>query len=114
MFHPGSLRRSQQVGLVHHIQKIGFVLLALFVHGLVIVNDDIERVAAAGLDGNELLVGVLVIEQIAGHKVALFGKALAGLNGGLRGGSFLCHGGIAVVRALAAVRVSIRRDAKTA
>src|SRR5699024_12551885 len=73
-----------------------------------------ERVAAAGLDGNKLLVCVLVIEQIAGHKAALFGKALAGLNGGLRGGSFLRHGGIAVGRALAAVRIGIRRDTKAA
>ena len=114
LFHASGLRRSQKISLIHHAEKVGFVLFALFVHGLVIVDDDIERVAAAGLDGNKLLVGVLVIKQIAGHKVALFGKALAGLNGGLRGGSFLRHGGIAVVRALAAVRIGIRRDAKAA
>ena len=85
LFHASGLRRSQQIGLVHHAEKVGFVLFALLVHGLVVVNDDIEGAAAAGLDGDKLLVGVLVIEQIAGHKVALLGKALAGLNGGLRG-----------------------------
>ncbi len=30
-----------------------------FVHGLIVVNDDIECIAAAGLDGDKLLVGVL-------------------------------------------------------
>ena len=31
-------------------------------------------------DGNKLLVGMLVIEQIAGHKIAVLRKALAGHN----------------------------------
>ena len=89
-------------------------MLALFVHGLVIVNDDVKGAAARRLHRDKLLVGVLVIEQIAGHKVALFGKALAGFNGRLRGGSFLRHGGIAIALTLAAAGVGIGRDAKSA
>src|SRR5699024_1762841 len=99
LFHASGLRRSQQIGLIHNAEKVGFVLFALFVHGLVIVNDDIERVAAAGLHRNKLLVGVLVIEQISGYKVSLLREALARFNGGLRlrGLGFLGHGGIAIV-----------------
>ena len=96
------LGSGQQVGLVHRIQKIGLVLFAVLVHGLVVVNDEIECSPAAGLDGDKLLVGVFVIEQVAGHKTALLRKALAGLYGRLRlrGQGFHC--GIAVVLILAA------------
>ena len=102
LFHASGLGCGQQVGLVHHIQKIGFVLFALLVHGLVVVNDEIECSPAAGLDGDKLLVGVFVIEQVAGHKAALLRKALAGLYGRLRlrGRGFHC--GIAVVLILTA------------
>ena len=76
-----SLHRRQQVGLVHHVQKVGLVLLAVLVGGLVIVNDDVKGVAAAGLHRDELLVGGLIVEQVTGHKVAVLGEALAGVNG---------------------------------
>ena len=89
-------------------------MFALLVHGLVVVDDEIERSPAAGLDGDKLLVGVLVIEQIAGHKVAIFRKALARLYGGLRlrGRGFLRHRGISIISPLAAVRKGIGRDSR--
>ena len=83
-------------------------MFALLVHGLVVVNDEIEGGPAAGLDGDKLLIGVLVIEQVAGHKAALLRKALARLYGRLRGRGFHC--GIAVIGARPAVRVGIGRD----
>ena len=46
--------------------------------------DDQTPAIAAGLDGDKLLVGVLVIEQIAGDKVALVRKAYPRLGGGGR------------------------------
>ena len=36
------LGSGQQVGLVHRIQKIGLVLFAVLVHGLVVVNDNVK------------------------------------------------------------------------
>ena len=76
-----SLHRRQQVSLVHHVQEISLILLTVLVGGLVIVNDDVKGVAAAGLHRDELLVGGLVVEQVTGHKVAVLGEALAGVNG---------------------------------
>ena len=111
-----SILTEQQIGLVYHAEEVGFILLALLVHGLVVVNDNVKGVSARRLHRNKLLVGVLVIEQIAGYKVALLRKALARFDGGLRlrGLGFLGHSGISIVSALAAVRVGIGRDAKSA
>ena len=111
LLHPGGLGCGQQIGLVYHAEEVGFILLALLVHGLVVVNDDVKGVSARRLHRDKLLVGVLVIEQIAGYKVALLRKALTRFDGGLRlrGRGFLGHGGIAIVRALAAVRIGIGR-----
>ena len=39
----------QQIGLVHHAKKVGFVLFSVLVCGLVVVNDDVKGAAAAGL-----------------------------------------------------------------
>ena len=116
LFHPGSLRRSQQIGLVCHAQKVGFILLALLVHRLVIVNDNVKGVPARRLYRDKLLVGVLVIEQITGNKVALLREALARFNGGLRlrGRGFLGHSGIAIVFALTAVCIGKGRDSRKA
>ena len=75
------LHRRQQVGLVHHVQEIGLILLAVLVGGLVVVDNDVKGVAAAGLHRDELLVGGLIVEQVTGHKVAVLGEALAGVNG---------------------------------
>ena len=83
-FSASGLQCRQQIGLIHHVQKVGVILFAVLVHGLIVVNDDIECIAAAGLDGDKLLVGVLVIEQIAGDKVALVRKAYPRLGGGGR------------------------------
>ena len=57
------------------------ILLAVLVGGLVVVDDDVKGIAAAGLHRDELLVGGLIVEQVTGHKVAVLGKALAGVNG---------------------------------
>ena len=111
------LHSSQQIGLVHNAEKVGFVLFAVLVGGLVVIDDDIESVAAAGLDGNKLLVGVLVIEQIAGHKVALLRKARAGFDGGrgfgLRCGLGFHHGLSLIVHDLVATP-GVGRNGKTA
>ncbi len=71
LFHASGFSGGQQIPLVHNAEKVGFILLALLIHGLVIINDNVKGIAAAGLDGNKLLVGVLVIEQITGYKVSL-------------------------------------------
>ena len=89
-------------------------MLALLVHGLVIVDNDVKGAAARRLYRDKLLVGVLVIEQIAGDEVALFLKALTGLNGGLRLRGRGFHGGIAVVLTLAAAGIGIGRGTKGA
>ena len=67
--------------------KSRFILLALLVHRLVIVNDNVKGVPARRLYRDKLLVGVLVIEQIAGNKVALLREALARFDGGSGSGA---------------------------
>ena len=64
---------------IHNAEKVGFILFTFLVHGLVIINDNVKGIAAAGLYGNKLLVGVLVIEQITGYKVSLLGKPSPGV-----------------------------------
>ena len=57
------------------------VLLTILVGGLIVVDDNVKGIAAAGLHRDELLVGGLIVEQVTGHKVAVLGEALAGVNG---------------------------------
>ena len=72
LFHASGLGCGQQIPLIHNAEKVGFILFTFLVHGLVIINDNVKGIAAAGLYGNKLLVGVLVIEQITGYKAVSY------------------------------------------
>ncbi len=67
-FSASGLQCCQQIGFIHHVQKVGVILFAVLVHGLVIVNDNVKGVAAADFHRDELFVGCSIIEQIAGTR----------------------------------------------
>ena len=111
-FSASGLQCCQQIGFIHHVQKVGVILFAVLVHRLVIVNDNVKGVAAAGFHRDELFVGCSIVEQIAGHKVSILRKALARGNGRrwLRGRSFFHNRRFLIP----AVRIGIGRDCKAA
>ena len=65
------IQKGEEVTVIHDIQEIGFILFLFLIDGRIVVNDNVESVAVFGLDGNELLVRCLIIEQITGVGVAL-------------------------------------------
>ncbi len=75
-FFAAVLGQRSKVGGVHKVEEVGFILVAFFIQRLVVVDDDVESVAVPVLHGDELLVGVLVIEQVAGDGVAVLDKAV--------------------------------------
>ena len=111
-FSASGLQCRQQIGFIHHVQKVGVILFAVLVHRLVIVNDNVKGVAAAGFHRDELFVGCSIVEQIAGHKVSILRKALARGNGRcrLRGRSFFHNRRFLI----STVRIGIGRDRKAA
>lgn len=93
-FFPGALAHvggADRAGGVHKVEEVGFILVAFFIQRLVVVDDDVESVAVPVLHGDELLVGVLVIEQVAGDGVAVLDKARPRLRG-----DFLARAGLIV------------------
>ena len=66
------VQQGTQVSIIHLVQEIGGELLQIFIHRGIVVDDDVEHLAAAGFNGQKLLVGVLVVLQTAGNGVALF------------------------------------------
>ena len=60
------IHQCKQIRLIHHVEEIGLVLFLILIDGCIIVNYHIEGAAAFGLDSDKLLVGGLVIQQIAG------------------------------------------------
>ena len=56
------LQKSLNVSFIHHVQEIGLVLIPILISGLIVIDNDVEYLTVAGLDGNELLVGILVKE----------------------------------------------------
>ena len=65
------IHQSKQIAFVHHVQEVSLILFLILVDGRIVVDHDIEGVAVFRLNGDELLVGGFVIQQVAGGGVAL-------------------------------------------
>lgn len=48
---PRLFQSSQQISLVHHAEKVDFILFSTLLGGFAIANDDVKGAAAASLDG---------------------------------------------------------------
>ena len=69
--------QRQKVGFINQIQKIRLILFAVLVQRFVVVNNQIECLAAARFNRDELLVAVFVVKQIARDGIAVLRKAVA-------------------------------------
>ena len=67
--------QRQKVGFIDQIEEESLILFAVLVQRFVIVNDQIERLAAARLNRDELLVAVFVVKQIARDGITVLRKA---------------------------------------
>ena len=65
------IQQRKQIALIDHVQEVRLILFLILVDGRIVVDDNEEGVAVLRLDSDELLVGCLVIEQVAGVGVAL-------------------------------------------
>ena len=65
------IQQCKQITLIDHVEEVRLILFLILVDRCIVVNDNEEGVAVFRLDSDELLVGCLVIEQVAGVGVAL-------------------------------------------
>ena len=65
------IQQRKQIAFIDHVQEVRLILFLVLIDGCIVVDDNEEGVAALRLDCDELLVGCLVIEQVAGVGVAL-------------------------------------------
>ena len=65
------IQQRKQVALIDHVEEVCLILFLVLIDGCIVVDDNEEGVAALRLDCDELLVGCLIIEQVAGVGVAL-------------------------------------------
>ena len=70
-FHGCFIHQGKQIGFIHHVQEVCLILFLFVVDRSIIVDDDVEGIAAFRLNSNELLIGCLVIEKITGIGIAL-------------------------------------------
>jgi len=77
------VQQSQKVGLIHGIEEVGLILLLVGVGYLIVVDHEVHGVSVSGLHCDELFVGMLVVQQIAGNCIAGLGKTITGFDGDL-------------------------------
>ena len=65
------IQQCKQIALIDHVEEVRLILFLVLVDGRIVVGDNEEGVAVFRLNGDELFVGCLVIEQVAGVGVAL-------------------------------------------